>query len=427
MTTFESLKGFRDFYPEEMAARREVFDVVADVARRWGYREIQTPALESLELYEVKSGEEIVEETYSFEDKGGREVTMTPELTPSVARMVAAKQQAYSKPLKLFALPRLWRYEQPQSGRLREFEQPNLDVFGVEEATAEAELIAVADEILTELGLEAGEDYEFRVSHRDLIEGVVADLGIAPDRRPDVYRVVDKSERLDEDEQRGRLEAIGIGDAAIETLLSFAGLGGGFDALDELAEIADDATSRDAIDRLREVAELLDDYGARGPCVVDPSVVRGMDYYTGTVFECFDVDGDLRAIFGGGRYDGLVEEFGGQPMAACGFGLGDATLQLLMEQAGVWPDEAVDTDYFVAVIGDVRDTANRVARSLRADGHVVEMALAERGFSDQLDRADRVNASTTVIVGERDLEEGEVTVKDMATGDQEQRDVEDLL
>lgn len=161
--------------------------------------------------------------------------------------------------------------------------------------------------------------------------------------------------------------------------------------------------------------------------MIDPSVVRGMDYYTGTVFECFDVDGDLRAIFGGGRYDGLVEEFGGRAMPACGFGLGDATLQLLMERAGVWPDEAISTDYFVAVIGDVRDTASDVARSLRSKGYTVEMALADRGFSDQLDRADRVDADETVIVGERDLAEGEVTVKDMATGEQEQRDVEELL
>ncbi|MDY6779811.1 MAG: ATP phosphoribosyltransferase regulatory subunit, partial [Halobacteria archaeon] len=220
---FESLKGFRDFYPEEMSARREVFDTVEETARRYGFREIATPSLESLELFEVKSGEEIVEETYSFEDKGGRRVTMTPELTPSVARMFVARQQEMSKPVKWFSVPKLWRYEQPQSGRLREFYQPNFDVFGSEDAAADAEVIALAHDVLTQLGL--GGEFVFRLSHRKIAQGVVERFDLAEDDEAQVYRVIDKSERLDEGEVSDRLDKIGLENEEIDEVVSLTRLG----------------------------------------------------------------------------------------------------------------------------------------------------------------------------------------------------------
>ncbi len=420
---FESLKGFRDFYPDEQAARREVFDTVRETARAYGFDEVAAPSLEPLGLYEVKSGEEIVEETYSFEDKGGRHVTMTPELTPSLVRMYVAREQEMSKPVRWFASPKLWRYEQPQSGRLREFYQPNFDIFGAPDVEADAEVIAAADAVLRDLGLT--DEYELRVSHRGIVRGVVSSLGVDGEVATAVHRTVDKSERLDDDEVRTRLLEAGLGGDDIETVVRLTRLDG-WGSLGDVVEAVGGEETRDAVERLRALRDALDAYGI--DTVFDPSVVRGMDYYTGVVFECFDVEGDLRAIFGGGRYDTLVEEFGGPSTPAVGFGLGDATLELLMKQAGVWPTEETSVEYYVAVIGDVRETATRVARSLREDGHEVRVNVREgRSFGSQLEHADSVGAERTVIVGERDLEENEVTVKDMETGEQEQRPVEEFV
>ena len=419
---FESLKGFRDFYPDEQSARRQVFDTVSDTARAYGFDEVAAPSLEPLGLYEVKSGEEIVNETYSFEDKGGRHVTMTPELTPSIVRMYVARHQEMSKPVRWFALPKLWRYEQPQSGRLREFYQPNFDIFGAEGVEADAEIIATADAVLSNLGLE--NEYELRVSHRGVVHGVVGSLDVDDEQSTAVHRIVDKSERLAENEIRERLEEIGLNDGDIETVVSLTRIDG-WNAVGDVLELTDDEGTHEAVERLRALDSVLEEYGVE--TVFDPSIVRGMDYYTGVVFECFDTEGDLRAIFGGGRYDTLVEEFGGPSTPAVGFGIGDATLELLMKQANVWPDEETTVDYYVAVIGDVRPTATRVAESLRDEGNEVEIDVTGRGFSGQLEHADSVGAAKTVIVGERDLEKNELTVKDMETGEQEQVPLEEYV
>ncbi|MDZ7688510.1 MAG: histidine--tRNA ligase [Halobacteriales archaeon] len=419
---FESLKGFRDFYPDEQSARRQVFDVIHETARAYGFDEVASPSLEPLELYEVKSGEEIVQETYSFEDKGGRRVTMTPELTPSLVRMYVAREQEMSKPVRWFALPKLWRYEQPQSGRLREFYQPNFDIFGADGVEADAEIIAAADAVLRRLGLT--DEYELRVSHRGVVHGVVSTLDVDDKQATTVHRTVDKAERLAENEVRERLVDAGLEDEDIETVVSLTRLGG-WDAVEDVLELTDDEKTREAVERLRALSDALEPYGV--DTVFDPSIVRGMDYYTGVVFECFDTEGDLRAIFGGGRYDTLVEEFGGPSTPAVGFGIGDATLELLMRQAGVWFPEETTVDYYVAVIGDVRETATRVAQSLRKEGHEVEIDVTGRGFSGQLEHADTVGARKTVIVGERDLEDDEVTVKDMESGEQKQVPVEEFV
>jgi histidyl-tRNA synthetase len=420
---FESLKGFRDFYADEESARREVFDTIRETARSHGFDEVSAPSLEPLGLYEVKSGEEIVNETYSFEDKGGRDVTMTPELTPSLVRMYAAREQEMSKPVRWFASPKLWRYEQPQSGRLREFYQPNFDIFGAPGVEADAEAVATADAVLSNLGLT--DEYELRVSHRGVVRAVVSSLGVDGETATAVHRTIDKSDRLNDDEVRERLVDAGLDDDGVETVLSLTSLDG-WGATDELLGVIDGDEQREAVERLRALDEALEGYGV--DTVFDPSVVRGMDYYTGVVFECFDTDGDLRAVFGGGRYDTLVDEFGGPPTPAVGFGIGDATLELLMRSADIWPAEETSVDYYVAVIGDVRETATRVARSLRDDGEEVRVNVRDgRSFGSQLEHADAVGATKTVIVGERDLADGEVTVKDMRTGEQEQRPVEGLV
>jgi histidyl-tRNA synthetase len=409
---YDRLKGFRDVYPEEMAARRAVIDTIEDAAARYGFREISTPALERTEMYVDKSGEGIVEELYAFEDKGGREVSLTPELTPTVARMVVAKQQALSKPIKWVSTRPFWRFEQVQQGRFREFYQTNVDIFGSAEPEADAEILAFAADALTDLGL-TGDDFEFRVSHRDVLTGLLRAFDADVDVR-NAIRGVDKREKVDRAEYVGLLTDAGL---AYDQAESFDDLVTGGD-LDEIAAFGGSEVAA-AVENLRDVLAAAEDFGAREFCEVSLSTARGLDYYTGVVFECFDSTGEVsRSVFGGGRYDDLIESFGGQPTPAVGVAPGLAPLSLLCQRAGVWPDEALATDYYVLTVGETRGVAARIARDLRAGGNVVEVDVSDRSFGAQMGYADGVNAETVVIVGERDLEDGEVTVKDMESGDQ---------
>jgi len=410
---YDSVKGFRDFYPEEMGARRWAMDTIEDTAKRYGFREIGTPALEPTEMYTDKSGGEIVEELYSFEDKGGRSVALTPELTPSVARMVVAKQQELSKPMKWVSTRPFWRYEQVQQGRFREFYQTNVDIFGSAAPDADAEVLAVAVEMLTDLGLDQ-DDFEIRVSHRDILSGLLetfdADVDIT-----DAIRAVDKRAKLDRDEYLDLLDEAGLAYDQAEAFDDLLETGEG-----DLGTLADRSEAvAEATKNLQAVLAAAEDFGVRDSLTLSLSTARGLDYYTGVVFECFDATGEVsRSVFGGGRYDDLIEGFGGQPTPAVGFAPGHATLQLLCERAGVWPKEELSTDYYVLQVGDTRSTAARIARDLRAKGHVVETDIADRSFGAQMGYADSINAETVVIVGERDLEDGEVTLKEMDEGEQ---------
>ena len=418
---YDRLKGFRDFYPDEMTARREVIDTVETAAARYGFREIGTPTLEATELYTDKSGDEIVDQLYNFTDKGGRDVTLTPELTPTVARMVVAKQQALSKPIKWYSTRAFWRYEQVQQGRFREFYQTNVDIFGSGDPTADAEILAFAAEALTDLGL-TSDDFEFRVSHRDLLGGLLEAFDADVDTEAAI-RAVDKSAKIDDKEYYGLLQDAGLRYEQAETFDELLGT----DDLNDLADFAETERVADAVANLEAVLAAADDLGVREYCDVSLETARGLDYYTGVVFECFDSTGEVsRSVFGGGRYDGLIESFGGQPTPAVGVAPGHATLQLLCKRADVWPEEAPATDYYVLSVGDTRTVAADVARQLRGRGHVVETDIADRSFGAQMNYADSINAETVVIVGERDLENGEVTVKEMATGDQTTAPVDDF-
>jgi histidyl-tRNA synthetase len=418
---YDRLKGFRDFYPEEMAARREVLDTVEDAAARYGFREVGTPALERTRMYVDKSGEEIVDELYTFEDKGGRDVALTPELTPTVARMVVARGQELSKPIKWTSTRPFWRYEQVQQGRFREFYQTNVDVFGSAEPEADAEILAVAADALTGLGLSADE-FEFRVSHRDILGGLLESFDESVDVR-EAIRAVDKSAKVERNEYYDLLHEAGL---SYEEAREFDDLLSAED-LDALVAFAGTDRVEAAVENLRAVLDATEDLGVREFCTLSLETARGLDYYTGVVFECFDTTGSVsRAVFGGGRYDDLIESFGGQPTPAVGVALGDATLQLLCERADVWPAEELATDYYVLTVGDTRDVAARIARDLRDRGHVVETDLADRGFGSQLSYADSINARTVVVVGEQDLANDEVTLKEMATGEQTTAPVDDF-
>jgi len=422
---YEGLKGFTDFYPAEMAPRRAVIDTIEDTARAYGFRETATPAVESAEMWTDKSGDDIVDELYDFEDKGGRHVTLTPELTPTVARMVVARQQALSKPIKWFSTRPFWRYEQVQQGRYRELYQTNADIFGSAEPEADAEVLAFAADSLVNLGLD-GSEFEFRVSHRDILGELLRSFDTEVDTTAAI-RAVDKRAKVERAEYLGLLTDAGLSRGQAEEFDDL--LVAGDEDLSALTDFADSEALADAVENLQNVLAAAEDFGVREYCDVSLTTARGLDYYTGVVFECFDASGEVsRSIFGGGRYDHLIEEFGGQPTPAVGVGIGvmNSTLPLLLQVHDAWPGEGIETDYYVLQVGDVRSVASRIARDLRERGHVVETDVADRSFGAQMNYADSIDAETVVIVGERDLEDDEVTIKDMASGDQTNVPVEEF-
>lgn len=410
---YEHIKGFRDFYPEEMGARRQIIDTLERVARRYGFREVGTPALERTQLYVDKSGEEIVEDLYSFADQGDRELALAPELTPTVARMVVAKQQALPKPIKWFSTRPFWRYEEPQQGRFREFYQTNVDSFGSSDPAADAEILAFTADALTELGL-TGSEFEFRVSHRDILSGLLESFDADVDV-PGAIRAVDKCEKIEQTTYYDLLVESGLTETQAKTFDELLSV----DDLSELTEFSDTERLTAAVTNLQDVLAAAEDFGAREYCTLSLDTARGLDYYTGTVFECFDSTGDVsRSVFGGGRYDELIEGYGGRPTPAVGVALGHATLSLLLERAGVWPEETITTDYYVLQVGDTRGVAAGIVQQLRSLGHTVETDVSGRSFGAQMGYADSINAQTVIIVGEQDLESEQVTIKDMQSGEQ---------
>jgi len=425
MSDIESLKGFYDRYPEEFAAWREVIDVVETTAAEFGFREINTPAVERQKLYEIKSGEELLEQTYSFEDKGGRKVTLTPEQTPTRARLVQQRKDLKT-PIKWYDTSKRWRYENVQKGRDREFFQTDIDVFGIESVEADAEVIAVAATIYERLGV--ADRVEFLINDRTLLDALLDAEGI--ENTDEVMGVIDDKEKLSREEFLTALRNAGVTHESAERVDELTSIRGPIaEEVDRLRDLApDDEAAQDAVDRMVDLAAALESYGVADVCKLDLSIVRGLAYYTGLVFEAFDSEGELRALFGGGRYDDLVSLFGSQDVPAVGFAFGYSTTRELLKKEGEWPAEELSTDVYVAAVSaDVRDEALSFASDLRMEGLVVETDLADRGLGSQFGYADSINADTVLIVGQRDLDNGEVTVRDMDSGDEEQVPIEDLI
>ncbi len=419
------LRGFREFYPEQMKARREVFGKMFDVVRSFGFRETDAPSLEALAIFKLKSGEGIVEETFSFKDKGDREVTLIPELTPSVARM-ASEQKNLVKPIKWFAMPKLWRYEEPQSGRLREFYQLNVDILGVPGPSADAECIAASVRMLQAVGLK--DEFVIRISDRRLLQGILEHFGVQ--RIDEAYRAIDKREKLPRAEFLALLKGAGIAEDKLESLINVLDIKGPFcEKVGELSNLLPYTQALGGtLDWLKALASLLKEYGVEGSCILDLSIVRGIAYYTGTVFECYDAKGELRAMFGGGRYDNLVQLFGGEPTPAVGFAMGDAVLELLLRRQKLWPEEKLSTDYFVAYADKkFAHLAIRIVTALRQKGFVAEYDILERAFGKQMKYADKIGTRTTLILGEDEVAKGKISKKDMASGKQELVDISEFF
>jgi histidyl-tRNA synthetase len=375
-----ALPGFRDFYPQELAERAYIMRIWREVARRYAFVEYDGPPLEPLDLYTKKSGDEIVSQLYAFTDKGGREVALRPEMTPTVARMVAARANALRKPVRWFSMPQLFRYERQQKGRLREHYQLNVDLFGTSDIAADAELVACAVDMMRAFGLTSNE-VVVRVSDRRILHAFLESLGVPSEAIVAVYGVIDKLERTPPGVSTDKLVALGVPSDAIERIVTIADVG--FDEVQRRAGTSDAAQQVDEFARfLRYVPALLG--GDSSWLKLDLSIVRGLAYYTGIVFELFDRSGEFRAIAGGGRYDTLLVSLGGADMPALGFGMGDVVLGELLRSKGLMTPQDMSADVWLA--GDESLPLERImaeAARRRAEGQAVEYALRPQSVSKQ--------------------------------------------
>ena len=391
-----ALPGFRDFYPAEFAQRAYIARVWREVARRYAFVEYDGPPLEPLDLYTKKSGDEIVGQLYNFTDKGGREVALRPEMTPTLARMVAARANALRKPVRWFSLPQLFRYERQQKGRLREHFQLNVDIIGESDVTADAELLAVAIDIMGEFGLSPA-DVRARVSDRRLLRALLHRLGVSEAQLPAVFAVIDKIERQPREISAEKLSNAGMREESREALFALME-GVTLEAL--RARYGDTPEIAERIADLERYYGYLDDLGVAAWVQLDLSIVRGLAYYTGIVFELFDAQGEFRAICGGGRYDNLLNALGGVDLPALGFGMGDVVLGELLRSRGLADAPLGEPDFWVAAAenGDLRDVLLAATR-LRRAGASVEYALRPQSSSKQRKAAFSAGATYFLTVG----------------------------
>src|SRR5665213_1776598 len=403
-----ALPGFRDFYPTELAERSYIFRGWRDVARRYGFVEYDGPPLEPLDLYTKKSGAEIVDQLYNFTDKGGREVALRPEMTPTLARMVAARANAMRKPVRWFSIPQLFRYERAQRGRLREHFQLNMDIIGEADVSADAELLAAAIDVMRAFGL-TSEDVVARVSDRRLLNALLRGIGITEAQLPAAYAALDKLDRDPREVLEQRLAAAGVSAATSAQLFELAGATADEEAFTQLVQAAGAMAEWDA---LRSYLDHLESLGVREWVKLDLSIVRGLAYYTGIVFELFDAKGELRAICGGGRYDTLLESLGGVSLPALGFGMGDVVLGELLRARGKMPSAEPEVDVWVAYgdSGTVED-AMRVASMIRARGRSVEYALGSQKLARQLKAAYAAGAKQTLVIATPELSANEAMLR----------------
>ena len=414
-----SPKGTRDYYPAEMAWRRFLEDAWRRVSIRNGFEEVDGPIFEMLDLYKVKSGDGIVSELFHFTDRGDRDLAIRPEFTPTLARMVAAKANALPRPIKWFCLPNLCRAERPQRGRLREFLQWNIDMLGSDDALADAEVIFTCVDLLRELGLNP-EQVKVKISHRDVVRRILARLGVDDANMNGAFELLDRRDKMPPEVFTKNAAELGLNEATVERFNQVARIKLSSDATwSELAGRF--AVPEEDLADLAELHEKLVAFGIADWCEYDLGIVRGLAYYTGTVFEVHEISGAERAIAGGGRYDKLIEMFEGPPMPAVGFGMGDVVLSLVLSDKGLMPDNvAPPVDFFVIAADDsVKDQVAPLAAKLRTVGlHTRFSYKTTTNVGKLLKDAANSRARFTIILNADTPTTSTIQLKDMATGDQ---------
>ena len=414
-------RGTRDFYPEDMALQRWLFDAWRRVAAQHGFEEYDAPVLETEALYIRKAGEDVTQQLYSMEDRSGRRLSLRPEMTPSLARMVLGRRNALPMPLKWFSIPQCWRYERMTRGRRREHYQWNLDVWGVEGLQAEAELLSAAVTFCKSVGL-TSTDVGIKISTRRVLSELLPTLGVPADKFASTCVLVDKLDKLPADEVRKTLLEQGLDETAAATLLSTLALS----SLEELEKVLGPGSQ--ALAELRSLFDLAEAYGLSEWLVLDLSVVRGLAYYTGVVFEGFDRSGELRAIFGGGRYDQLLGTFGGEDLPAAGFGFGDAVIVELLKVKGLLPAPRPNANALLIGCSDeaLRPTAMAAAAALRASGACVDLVLEAKKPKWVFKHADRIGVGYVALFDAREADKGLVRVKRLTDAEQEEVPIAEL-
>ena len=418
-------KGARDFYPEDKRVQKYMFNILRKTAESFGYEEYDAPILEALDLYRAKSGEEIVnEQTYTFTDRGGREVAIRPEMTPSVSRMVAAKRQELSYPLRWYSIPNLWRYERPQRGRLREHWQMNVDMFGVAGIEAEHELILLADATMKAFGAKH-DMYSIKLNSRKLIDSFLNEyLGLDSVQAYTVAKLIDRMHKMPRHEFVADVDAMlspsqreaGLGEKLLATL-----------ACTDLDQLPDALKSHPSTAELKRLIALLEESGVTN-AEFDITIMRGFDYYTDVVFEMVDADPENnRSMFGGGRYDGLVGLFGVEPVPTVGFGLGDVTLANFLESHKLLPAPHTETDAYVVLIGELYYGAQKMLSQLREEGVRIAVDISGRKPAQQIKSAEKKGISYVVFVGDQELQSERYKLKNIVTGEEQELSLERLI
>jgi histidyl-tRNA synthetase len=408
------VKGTRDFYPEDMAIHNWIVDGWKKASIRNGFEEYDGPIFEYLQMYQLKSGDEIVEQLFSFKDRGERDLAIRPEITPTLARMVNQKINSLPKPIKWFSVPRLCRAERPQKGRLREFFQWNIDIIGEDSVLADAEVIFTTVDYLREIGLTPN-DIKVKISSRKLLSAVLKKIGVPEEKMNPLYTLLDKKAKIPPEAFSATLTEQ-VGDKLAGQIIAFM----------ESRKISDvgkfsDRKGGDVDTAIKEIEDCviwLGQMGISGYCVFDPGIVRGLAYYTGIVFEVHDITGDLRAICGGGRFDNLLHDFGGPKISATGMGMGDCVLEILLREKGLLDKNitAGAVDYFVLPLSDaLLNEAVKLTARLRTRGFKSVFTYKSASLSKQLKLASEQNARHCIIIGD-EFKAGDIVVKDMQTG-----------
>jgi len=402
-------RGMRDFYPEDMALRNALFQAWTEAARAYGFEPYDACVVEHLALLKRKGGEEIAEQLYTFTDKSGRELALRAEITPSLARMVAARQTQLTFPLKWFTIGQCFRYERMSRGRKREHYQWNLDILGASDVGAEVEVIATAIHALRTLGL-GPSDVLVRVNSRGLLADLFARAAIPQERHGSLFLALDKRGKIDDTAIADMLLGEGFDRSAVETAFSLMNLS----SLDEAAaRLGEETPSLATLKRLFDLARL---YGIAESVVFDVGIIRGLGYYTGPVFECFDVERRFRALFGGGRYDNLLAALGGRPLPAVGLGFGDVVVSELLADRHLRPRADDPALIHIGFFGESqRPAAIRLAMRWRVEGRRVELALSPEKAKSFFGRVGRSPAGQAIYLGPDDLARGTFRMKDLAT------------
>jgi len=414
----QRVKGTRDLLPEDMIKRRYVFERIREVFEAYGFKEILTPTFEYTKLFELRSGEEVVEQLYAFEDKGGRNLSLRPDLTSSVARLFVNGFQTAPKPIKWYYITNMFRYEEPQSGRLREFWQAGVELIGSSNIEADAEVIALLIESYLSTGLK---EFTVNVGNRILLDEFAKMLGVKDDIG--LMRLIDKKDKMKREEFVKALQEFGLNEEDINKVFTLIELKGKpDDVLPKARELFTSKIAKEELKKIEELFELLKAYGIEDYALIDFGIARGFDYYTSIVFEAIaDNDLGIGSIGGGGRYDNLIEVFGGKPTPATGFAIGIERLIPILESKRLLPEFKIGSDVFVAYIGkelEIKKKAIEVTQMLRKAKIRAEYDIQGRKLSKALNYANSIGAKVVIILGKKDFAEGKVTIRDMESGEQ---------